>query len=105
MFLNGQGIRERDARGERIVDRSFLVYVSAHDEPVEVTLPGAEHGARWERLVDTSGIDDPPVVDAGSQFTLSAISLVVLREWMEAEPTLDDSVADSLSATATAAEA
>lgn len=99
VYLNGDGIRERDARGERIVDRSFLVYVSAHDEPVEVTLPSAEHGARWERLVDTSGIDGAPVVEAGSQFTLSAISLVVLREWMEAEPTLDDSVADSLSTT------
>ncbi|UYN85056.1 MAG: glycogen debranching protein GlgX [Microcella sp.] len=105
VYLNGHGIRERDARGEPIVDRSFLVYVSAHDEPVEVTLPSAEHGARWERLVDTSGIDGAPVVEAGSQFTLSAISLVVLREWMEVEPTLDDSVADSLSTAATGAEA
>ena len=98
VFLNGHGIRERDARGEPIVDRSFVVYVSAHDEPVEVTLPGEAYGARWERLVDTAGIDGAVVVDAGSTMTLEPISLVVLRQWMEAEPTLDGAVAASLSA-------
>lgn len=98
VFLNGHGIRERDARGEPIVDRSFVVYVSAHDESIEVTLPGAAYGERWERLVDTAGIDGPVVVDAGSSMTLEPRSLVVLRQWMEAEPTLDGAVAASLSA-------
>jgi len=98
VFLNGHGIRERDARGEPIVDRSFVVYVSAHDGPVEVALPGASYGERWERLVDTAGIDGPVVVDAGSSMTLEPRSLVVLRQWMEAEPTLDGAVAASLSA-------
>jgi glycogen operon protein len=98
VFLNGQGIRERDARGEPIVDRSFLLYVSAHDGRVEVTLPGADHGARWELLVDTSGLGGAAVLDAGSVLTLEAISLVVLRQWMESAPTLDDAVAASLSA-------
>ena len=96
IFLNGHGIQGRDARGEPIVDRSFLVYFSAHTEPISVTLPSAEHGARWERLVDTSGIEGEAHLDAGATMTLESISLVVLREWVEQEPSLDDSVAASL---------
>jgi isoamylase len=97
VYLNGHGIQGRDARGEPIVDRSFLVYFSAHTEPVSVTLPSSEYGQRWERLVDTSGIEGAPVLDAGGTMTLEAISMVVLREWVVTEPTLDDSVAASLS--------
>ena len=97
VYLNGHGIQGRDARGEPIVDRSFLVYFSAHTEPVSVTLPSSEYGPRWERLVDTSGIEGEPVLDAGGTMTLEAISMVVLREWVVTEPTLDDSVAASLS--------
>jgi len=97
VYLNGHGIQGRDARGEPIVDRSFLVYFSAHTEPVSVTLPSSEYGQRWERLVDTSGIEGEPVLDAGGTMTLEAISMVVLREWVVTEPTLDDSVAASLS--------
>ena len=101
VYLNGHGIQGRDARGESIVDRSFLVYFSAHTEPVTVTLPSSDHGARWERLVDTSGIEGDPVLDADGTMTLEAISMVVLREWVVSEPTLDDSVAASLSPPAT----
>ena len=97
VYLNGHGIQGRDARGEPIVDRSFLVYFSAHTEPVSVTLPSSEYGPRWERLVDTSGIEGEAVLDAGGTMTLEAISMVVLREWVVTEPTLDDSVAASLS--------
>ncbi|MBU1250904.1 MAG: glycogen debranching protein GlgX [Actinobacteria bacterium] len=97
VYLNGHGIQGRDARGEPIVDRSFLVYFSAHTEPVSVTLPSSEYGPRWERLVDTSGIEGEAVLNAGGTMTLEAISMVVLREWVVTEPTLDDSVAASLS--------
>ncbi|HET8867552.1 MAG TPA: glycogen debranching enzyme, partial [Agrococcus sp.] len=98
VYLNGHGIRGRDARGERITDVNFLVYFSAHTEPIELTLPPAEYGARWERLVDTSGLGDTAaVIEAGSSMQLEAISLVVLREHVEAEHTVDDAVSLSLS--------
>ena len=32
VFLNGDGIRGRDARGERITDLNFLIYFNAHDD-------------------------------------------------------------------------
>lgn len=97
VYLNGRGIRGRDARGERIVDRSFLIYFSAHTEQVEVTLPSFDYGTRWERLIDTSGIaGEETVLDAGATMPLEAISLVVLREWIEPELVVDDAVAASL---------
>ncbi len=97
IYLNGQGIRGRDARGERITDKHFLVYFSAHTEPIELTLPPAEYGARWERLVDTSGLGDTAaVLEAGATMQLEAMSLVVLREHVVVEPVVDDAVALSL---------
>ena len=39
MFLNGEEIAAPDARGERIVDDSFLLLFNAHHEDVEFTLP------------------------------------------------------------------
>ncbi|BAU31011.1 glycogen debranching protein GlgX [Microcella alkaliphila] len=97
VYLNGRGISGRDARGERIVDRSFLVYFSAHTEQVSVTLPPSDYGTRWERLIDTSGIDGEPLLGAGDTMPLDGISLVVLREWIEPEIVVDDAVAASLS--------
>ena len=55
VFLNGDGIRGRDARGERITDLNFLIYFNAHDDVVEFTLPGAEYADAWETVVDTAG--------------------------------------------------
>ncbi len=63
VFLNGQGIRERDARGEQITDLSFILYFNAHDESVDFTLPSEEYSAQWETVVDTAGAgaDSAPV--------------------------------------------
>ena len=63
VFLNGQGIRERDARGEQITDLSFILYFNAHDESVDFTVPSEEYSAQWETVVDTAGAgaDSAPV--------------------------------------------
>ncbi|TPW77561.1 glycogen debranching protein GlgX [Schumannella soli] len=99
MFLNGQGIRGVDQRGQRIVDDSFLVYFSAHTEPVTITVPGDEAGG-WDVVVDTAGHEgwvDRGVLRSGDTFDLGAHALVVLQEHEE-EPVSDDSVSASLSA-------
>jgi isoamylase len=99
MFLNGQGIRGRSSRGERIVDRSFLVYFSGHDGDVEVTIPNDGTDILWDVLVDTTAgggdVDGDPHAP-GSTFTLGANSLVVLREHEHDEEPTDDSVSASL---------
>ena len=39
MFLNGQGIPDRDGRGQRVADDSFLLCFSAHDEAIDFAVP------------------------------------------------------------------
>ncbi|MFI2706158.1 glycogen debranching protein GlgX, partial [Nocardioides sp. CER28] len=46
MYLNGHGIAGTDARGERIIDDHFLIYLNA-DSDADVTLPPEEYADRW----------------------------------------------------------
>ena len=48
MYLNGDGIAGKDARGNTITDDHFLLYFNA-DGPAEVTLPPDEYAARVGR--------------------------------------------------------
>ncbi len=84
VFLNGQGIPDPDARGQRITDDSFLLFFNAHYEPITFTLPGEEYGESWEWAIDTarpmaSQVSDDDSLKAGSELALEARSLVVLR--------------------------
>jgi glycogen operon protein len=100
MYLNGQGIAGKDARGGAIVDDHFLLYFNA-DGPAEVTLPPAEFAEAWDVVVDTGGdADEQEVRPAGSTFALAHRSLVVLREHSEPEVEIDHSVAASVAAQA-----
>ncbi|WP_353828487.1 glycogen debranching protein GlgX [Agromyces sp. SYSU T0242] len=99
VFLNGQGIRERDRRGERIVDRHFIVLFNAHDDTVEFTIPEHELSPEWEVLIDTAGrrADSDPI-RPGAAIPLEQRSLVVLRQHDPTPDEVDHSVAASLSA-------
>ncbi|GAB2712097.1 glycogen operon protein [Microbacterium marinum] len=99
VFLNGDGIRERDRRGEEIHDRHFFVYFNAGDEAVDFTIPTATASPRWEVLVDTAGgAADSPVIEPGGSVTVGAKALVVLRDHEEEIVESDPSVAASLAA-------
>ncbi len=39
VYLNGLGIPDLDARGQRVTDDSFFLCFNAHHEPIEFTLP------------------------------------------------------------------
>jgi glycogen operon protein len=98
IFLNGQGIRGRDPRGERIVDKSFLVYFNAGEETVDFTIPSDEHSPKWEIVVDTAGVNaDSDPREAGTVLKIEARSLAVLRAFDVPEIEADHSVAASLS--------
>ncbi len=102
VFLNGNGIRGRDARGERIVDKNFIVYFNAHDDIVEFQLPHDEYAGQWETVVDTAGAGaDSAPLDAGAVIPIGAKSLVVLRAFTTPEVEPDHSVAASLASLAT----
>ena len=54
VFLNGEGIHERDALGEPIVDYSFLLLFNPSPEQVKFMLPAEAFGRAWEVVVDTA---------------------------------------------------
>ncbi|MDF2664363.1 MAG: glycogen debranching enzyme GlgX [Microbacterium sp.] len=99
VFLNGQGIRERDRRGESISDDHFLVLFNAGDEPVDFVLPAFEYAPEWDAYVDTAGerANTEPL-SPGETLPLEPKSLIVLREHHLPEPEVDHSVAASLTA-------
>jgi glycogen operon protein len=101
VFLNGQGIRARDTRGNPLFDVHFLLYFNAHDEEQVFTLPSSEYSESWDVVIDTAGeAADSQVFAAGSEMTVDARSMVVLRVHQELEAEPDHSVAASLTAQA-----
>ena len=97
VFLNGDGIRGRDTRGEHITDRNFLVLFNASDTDVTFQLPEDEYSAAWEVVIDTAGhaVSVDPV-RASTPIVARSRSTLVLRAWADAAPELDSAVAASL---------
>jgi isoamylase len=81
VFLNGEGIPDRNARGERVVDDSFIMIFNAHDGSIDFTLPPSAWGAKWEIVLDTATpqLAEPAPAEAQSVLTIEARSLCVLR--------------------------
>jgi isoamylase len=82
VFLNGHGIPDMDARGQRVIDDSFLMCFNAHYEPIEFTLPPKEFGAAWTTVISTASpqtADEPDLHKAGATLSLAARSVLVLR--------------------------
>ncbi|MDR1998924.1 MAG: glycogen debranching protein GlgX [Frankiaceae bacterium] len=83
VFLNGEGIPDRDLRGQRVVDDSFLILFNAHVEPIEFRMPGAEYASLWRVVVDTtSSRVDAPDADrhgAHAELSVAARSMIVLE--------------------------
>ncbi|WP_293783477.1 glycogen debranching protein GlgX [uncultured Aeromicrobium sp.] len=83
VFLNGDALADRDERGVRIIDDSFLLAFNAYYEDIAFTLPDGEYASRWSVVVDTaSGIVQQPGVEtleASEQLTVPGRSLIVLQ--------------------------
>jgi glycogen operon protein len=85
IYLNGEGIPDRDELGRRLVDDSFLLMVNAHHQHMTFTVPGEEYGKVWEIVVDTA---DPLLARAarrtkdcapGGRLRVPARAMLVLR--------------------------
>ncbi|MCW3042520.1 MAG: glycogen debranching protein [Actinobacteria bacterium] len=84
VFLNGEAMAEPDARGERVVDDTFLWLVNAHFEPLAFALPPDEWGSSWTRVFDTSeprgGFDEDGLIyGASEELKVKPRSQVLLR--------------------------
>ena len=85
VYLNGEGIPERDDLGRRVVDVSFLPLFNAHHQAVLFTMPGEAYGRIGTIVLDTA---DPLRARArrrkrdakpGGRLRITARSLMVLR--------------------------
>ena len=84
VFLNGEGIREPDARGERVRDDSFFLLFNGHHEDVAFTLPELGAGERWQVEIDTAAplLDtaEDRSVKTGQSVDVDARSVLVLQK-------------------------
>ncbi|MFC4947520.1 glycogen debranching protein GlgX [Pseudonocardia sp. GCM10023141] len=83
VFLNGEGIPDRDQLGGRITDDSFLLLINAHHQLSTFTLPDPSYGRGWEIVIDTA---DPMLANtrrrhptAASRLRIPARSMAVLQ--------------------------
>jgi glycogen operon protein len=53
MYLDGRGIRHRDAQGRPVVDDSYLIWLHAGPDPLTVQLPDAPWADGYELVVST----------------------------------------------------
>jgi glycogen operon protein len=85
LFLNGDAITDRDRRGQRVTDDSFLLLFNAYHEPIDWTLP-KQWGEWWELMLDTSGPGREGGAFASSvTLPVAGRSVVVLQSHAEAD--------------------
>ncbi len=79
MYLNGESMVAPDARGERVVDDSFVLIFNAWHEPIEFLLP-EELAGPWHLAIDTDdNLDEGAVLESGQRLRVSGRSSIVLR--------------------------
>ncbi|WP_020574713.1 glycogen debranching protein GlgX [Actinopolymorpha alba] len=79
MFLAGDHTGRRAPSGESVRDDSFLLWLNASAEPVNVTLPGSPWAAGYSVVLDTSGSLTPGNHGAGERLELPDHCAVLLR--------------------------
>jgi glycogen operon protein len=80
VFLNGEAIVEPDARGDRVVDDSFLLLYNAAPNGVDFTIPPVHFAQSWTCVLDTDHTLAPgSVVKPGDTVTITGRSTLVLR--------------------------
>ncbi|MFP3987789.1 glycogen debranching protein GlgX [Streptomyces sp. E11-3] len=83
MYLSGRDIPGRDARGEPVVDDSFLAVLHSGEGAVSFVLPGAPWASTYEVVVDTSleeqGVAPAASYRAGAAVTVPARTVLLLR--------------------------
>jgi glycogen operon protein len=78
LFLNGSAITDRDRRGQKVTDDSFLLLFNAHADAIDWTLP-KQWGQWWELVTETA---DPAregdVLESSTALQVTGRSVVVL---------------------------
>ncbi|MFH1419382.1 MAG: glycogen debranching protein GlgX [Planctomycetota bacterium] len=80
--LAGDAIAEVDSRGTRLVDDTLLILMSAHNQPIDFTMPTDRPGSQWELILDTraaTGRRHIHPISGGATFGLDPHTLAVFR--------------------------
>jgi len=82
VFLNGEALPEPNARGERVVDDSFLLCFNAHDHAVDFVIPHDDYAMEWTAELDTTDSTGEVklVVTDGDEVSLPGRALLVFRK-------------------------
>jgi isoamylase len=81
IFMNGDGIRTVNPRGERTVDNSFYLMFNAHYEGLDFKLPKRKYGGKWMKVIDTHEnlfTDDGQLFKYGETVHVNSRSVVLL---------------------------
>ena len=84
LLLAGDALDWRDARGEPVIDDSFLVLLNGSRDTVPFKLPPMEWGRRWAKRIDTTkkGLVDEVELVASAKVELVGNSAMVLKRVM-----------------------
>jgi glycogen operon protein len=79
-YLNGNGIRGMDERGESVTDDCFYLAFNAWHEPMEFTLPPSDYAPSRKVVLDTAELREaePAEHKAGEAITVQGRAVVVL---------------------------
>jgi glycogen operon protein len=85
VFLNGQGLRMRDARGRKFQDDSFLLFFNAHNDEMSFRIPPGLNDHFWHEELstawDTQQLVNRDVFHAGQQVVVPGHGLRLLRRY------------------------
>jgi glycogen operon protein len=83
IFLNGQGLRCLNERGEKNVDDNFYIIFNAYNEPINFVLPDHKYGNTWNKILDTStevNSAEEKVYKASQTIKVAGKSIVLLTQ-------------------------
>jgi isoamylase len=81
IFLNGQGLRCVNEKGEKMKDDSFYIICNAHHDQVSFVMPPDKFGNPWVKILDTShetGNGDDTMYKAGDALNVEGMCLILM---------------------------
>lgn len=92
IYLNGQGLRCLNEKGERMVDDNFYLIFNGHPEPLEFQVPSEKYGDNWCKLLDTADFEQQKEDDKnyhpGDKIEVKGRSVMVLIQRLSEEEKL-----------------
>jgi glycogen operon protein len=81
--LSGRTLDHVDTLGQPVIDKTFLILLNPHWEPIDFYMPKMHGEKAWRLCLDTRvarKVDDDFLIEAGQPFTLIPRSLAVFTE-------------------------